>query len=113
MSETKIDVLSELTKEEQTPAAKEIRQAHADQMFGNAASHAPTEPVRADFTSEGKPPSGAPPAQGPNISKEEAEFAANAAKNNKAEEVPEEKTPAPVQASAEPLVEAGTVSKKK
>src|SRR6478609_2350538 len=95
--ETKLP--SELLPEEQTAEAKDARQAQADQMFGKPEAHAPSAPARADFV-DGKPPIGAPPAQGPNISKEEAEFAAASADNKKADEVPEEKTPAPVQASS-------------
>jgi hypothetical protein len=83
---------------------KEILEAQRAQLYDKSADHAPATPQTLTDA-------GAPPAQGPNIGKEDAEYAVNAAANSTAEEVPEEKIPAPIQASEEPKVEAGQAPK--
>ena len=72
-----------------TPGAdeKKMLKAQAEQLYGKTEFHAPAVPTTLSEA-------GAPPAQGPNISKEEAEYAANVAANSKVDNVPEEKTPA-------------------
>lgn len=75
------------------PDEKKVLQAQADQLFNNAEKHAPSKPERLDHVENGGASFGAPVAQGMNISKEEAEYAANLSKSSP-EDLQPEKTPA-------------------
>jgi hypothetical protein len=79
---------------------KKMLKAQADHLYGTVASYVNNEPTL--LTEDG-----APPAQGPNLSKEQAEYAAAVAANPKAEDLPEELIPAPVQSSSDPIAPAG------
>lgn len=89
-----------------TPDAEEKKalEAQRSQLYDKSADHAPAKPQTLTDA-------GAPPAQGPNIGKEDAEYAVNVAANSSAEQLPEEKIPAPIQATEEPKVEAGEAPK--